>query len=274
MDGTEQCKWIRKDGTEVSFPDRRALLERIFKGDIGDDDLVRLTHDGPWVKAGEIKGSLEAAVNQAVHFHETRAARGSERSDPPAVPEDHPTEDDKEWQIEDARWKPDHAPWRRYFARMADFTLVGLVVGLLLGIVFPELFLAESSESWVWLAVMLVGFPVFDAFTLSRWHSSFGKWLLSVRTVRPNEEPISYGQAFSRAYGVIIKGMWFGFPILSLIPLGVAYSRARRGEPQPWERTARTYTLVAPFGGKVLWLVLLFLVLFMLLVLDTMEGSM
>lgn len=269
MDRREGCKWIRPDGKEVSFPDRPTLLSKILGGHVGETDLVRLTDDGPWVKAGEVSDSLQVALDEEVRSHKSRASWDSEQPKALAVGEDRAA-DTTDWQADDPVWKPDHAPWRRYFARLADLMLAGLVVGLILGFLLPDLFLDESAEAMVWLIVVLFGFPVIDAFTLSRWQGSFGKWLLSVRTVRPNAEPIPYGEALRRAYGVIIKGMWFGFPLLTIIPLLIAHSRAKRGEPQPWEKAARTYTLTTAFGAKVWWLVLLFLIIFALSVLDAM----
>jgi uncharacterized RDD family membrane protein YckC len=251
-------RWIRPDGSEVSFPDRGSLMARIHSREIAPDDLVRISSDGPWMKAGDLVASMEARLDELAAQMEPD--HGYSMGEVPWHPTSKPGPSGDE-----AGWTTAHAPWRRYFARLADFTLAGLVFAILLMFLAPEVFADPENEVLLTWGSVLLAFPVLDAFLLSRWNTSPGKWMLSVRTVRPRSEPIPYGDALRRAYGVLIRGMWLGIPFLAIIPLVRAHGRARKGEYQPWEASTRTYTQVRALDGKVLFYIALMMLVFLLL---------
>jgi len=236
--------WLRWNGEEVPFRDRASLLAEVLRGNISEDHEIRLSSDGPWVRAGDVLDAIMGAAMDAHagmdHAHaafdsggETAARFGQG----PSLPEG---------------WRPHASPWRRYLARLFDFGFAGFALGLFLVLSDPELATDPGAEGLIWMASLFFAFPVLDGWILSRWNTSPGKWLLSVRTVRPRGERIPYGVALRRAYGVLIRGMWLGIPFLALIPLIRSYVRASRGEFQPWEYSARTYTIAGPLGPKVL----------------------
>lgn len=262
MNGVEDYRWIRSDGQEIHFSDRREILAMILSGEIGQDDLVRITADGGWVRAAELRATLESALDAEASsrgsgYEEREPAPGWSREGSPG--DQHP----------DPAWSAAEAPWRRYFARMFDFAVAGVALGIPLGILFPALFIDDSLDGVLTVLGVLVGFPVLDALFLSKWQTSPGKWLLSVRTVRPDGRRLTFGDALGRSYGVLIKGMWFGIPLLAIIPLLMAHSRASRGEPQPWERATGTRTEVRPFGVKLLLFLVLVGLFIVLLALDS-----
>lgn len=280
MDSQQECRWIRSDGREISFPDRATLLARILAGEIGDDDLVRVSKDGRWARAGDLRASVESVLEQNSHPHDDSREPPSQlpsgasawRSDHTARRTRGPDTGPEPLSSEPA-WTPDHASWRRFLARLADLGLAGLLTGAAFGLLLPGVVGDPSNDFWVGAVSLLVTFPFLDAFVLSRWRTSPGKWLLSVRTVRPEGEPIPFEWALSRAYGVVVKGMWLGIPILHIIPLIRAYSRASKDQPQPWEETSRTFTEVAPFGGKVVLYVGLILLILTAIVIDAAAST-
>ena len=250
MKEAEQCRWIRGDGQEVRVSDRCEMLAMILSGDIGERDFVRISPDGSWIRAGEV---METLVSGLDRDDPSRSSGSEDRGPKPggAEPQSPPPYDPA------PPWTPKEAPWRRYFARIFDFVLGGMAVAVTLGLLFPAVWNAGSFEGWVAVLGVLVGFPVLDAVCLSKWQTSPGKWLLSVRTVRPDGRRLTYGAALGRAYGVMVSGMWFGIPILAIIPLARAHLRASRGEAQPWEKSTGTRTEVRPLQLRF-WLLLIF----------------
>ena len=243
MNKTDEYRWIRPDGREVLISDRRKILSMTLSGEIGDDDLVRMSDDRPWVRASELRRTMESTLDvepPLTGFESTAPGKenpwGAQHSE--------------EQGESNSTWSPNDAPWRRYFARLFDLTVASLAVGIVAAIVFPAGFADDSADGLLFLAVALVGFPVLDALFLSKWQTSPGKWLLSVRTIRSDGSTLSFEAAFGRAYRVIMQGMWFGLPLLAIIPLIIARGRVSRREPQPWEVTSGTRTEVQPLGPK------------------------
>jgi uncharacterized RDD family membrane protein YckC len=62
-----------------------------------------------------------------------------------------------------------------------------------------------------------------EAFLLSTWGTTLGKWLLgtSVRDIRGNK--LTYNAALSRSFQVWIKGLGLGIPIISFLTIINSY---------------------------------------------------
>jgi hypothetical protein len=269
-------RWIDASGREHRFPDERALLKALFVGEIQDEDLVFVPGSGAWVRASEVKervgeslgsdpdekvhrpnqadphepfqfragpygaGFAEGASSGSIWEEALQADNGlgkyGERDDPGGLIAE----------LEQAGWKRDNAPWRRYFARLGDVMIAALALGVLGEIVAPDL-AGETSESGMLFLAILIAVPLLDGLFLSKWHTSPGKWMLSVRTV-PVSGAISFGDAYARSWSMLMRGMWFGVPFLSLIPLIGSYSKASAGERLAWEKASGTVTLKGQFG--------------------------
>jgi uncharacterized RDD family membrane protein YckC len=124
-----------------------------------------------------------------------------------------------------AIWAPAKNPWRRYAARIIDQytfgeTILG-IFGFAVGLFGPNwlfYWIVEDSR-WKRMLVMtplmwLVATPVIAA--LVAWKgATLGKWLFGLRVV--GEEEISFVKAFRREWIMLIWGVGFAFPLLSLI---------------------------------------------------------
>lgn len=252
-------RFIDESGQENVVADAAELGRIIASGRIHPDTMIIDSENGRWQPARDldIYSSAMAASHLDAEFTWIRdtSARETFRShrDSRPNPDLNGNTDARSFQPGDKSedWEVSSAPWRRYFARWMDLAVASALCGLLLGFIFPESVDGDSFDALIFVIVAGVGFPVLDAITLSNWHSSFGKWLLSIQTVKVSGERISFSEALARAYGVIIKGLWLGLPLLSIIPLVKAHTRATRAEAQPWEISSGTQTLARPLGIKV-----------------------
>lgn len=253
--------WIRGDGEEVRLSGEQGVLAALYSGQIADEDLVRVPETGKWVRARELKERIEASMGAAPGVSGEPGPTGF--SDPaPEFESWEPPEADPDpnaamgevgglvERMEAEGWSQNNAPWRRYFARIADFSLVGFGLLVTLLIFVPDFFLRETA-SLVLFVLLLVGMPLVDALFLSRWHTSPGKWMLSVRTV-PLVGTIGFEAALSRSWSMIVRGMWFSIPLLAMIPLIISCSRASKGERLAWEQAYGTVTMTRGFGWPFL----------------------
>lgn len=119
-------------------------------------------------------------------------------------------------------------PWIRYWARMFDFILftalfvltiliVDAIVGTHIGFLF-------TKNEYLLTATLLILHAFFEAFLLSSRGATFGKSLFKIRLRKSDGEKLSYKEALIRSFKVIVKGMAFGLPLLSLVTMSIAYA--------------------------------------------------
>jgi hypothetical protein len=70
---------------------------------------------------------------------------------------------------------------------------------------------------------------------LALWGATPGKALLCVRVRRSNGEKLSYGEALTRAFRVWFRGRGMGIPIVTYIPLSIAYDHLQRHGITSWD---------------------------------------
>ena len=127
-------------------------------------------------------------------------------------------------------------PWRRYFARAIDLTLVGLMVSLvqyvllhhnLVNISKAEIFLCGLAG---WGLLVLI-----EPLLLSRFAATAGKWCMGITVTRPDGERLSYGEALERTATVWLYGAGLGISIVELVCNYRSYRRYMNGEELAWE---------------------------------------
>jgi uncharacterized RDD family membrane protein YckC len=165
------------------------------------------------------------------------------------------------------------APWRRYFGRMFDLTLLGTMVwfsiGLIVGHLSPalhdRLFASGGVADNLIVSTILtcaVVTPVL-AVLIGLTGSSPGKWIFGTRITTPDGRPIGIGKAFLREMEVLVWGLGLGIPLISLFTLIASHSKltsddvARWDERKGWVVTHRqqgALQVVLCLGGVALWL--------------------
>ncbi|BAU90786.1 hypothetical protein MPPM_2181 [Methylorubrum populi] len=233
-------------------------LEEGLAAAVADDDLPRLvrtgrmTADTPlWRSGGCEEGTAGSAVPQLF-------------AQPPPYPD--ALSAGEYWSETPPR------PWRRFFARLVDVSVVGdgLCAALILGL--PEL-VPETKDvleryvvAWQPLpeAVLATLFVVpLDAIAMALFGTTLGKYLFGLRVAAPGapEARLPLRTALRREGQIWWKGQAVGLLVLALIANVIAYRRLKATGTTAWDSALdlRVYSRRPPRGviaGLVLLLLL------------------
>lgn len=163
-------------------------------------------------------------------------------------------------------------PWRRYFARMIDVTLLSAMMGFVLGVVLvavsPRLHEAifvkgiAANRLLDTLASLVLVIPA-NALLVGLFGTTPGKWSMGVRVTRRDGRPIGSGAALAREFEVWWRGFGCGIPLVSLATLIAGYTTLTRDgaatwdQGRPWLATYRpggTAQVLFAIGGIALWI--------------------
>ena len=142
----------------------------------------------------------------------------------------------------------DPHPWRRYFARVLDNTVVGGLTWFLIGV---AAFSYDPATTTRYLAIfhtpfgsvldamltVLVSIPG-NALMIGLTGLSLGKWIFGVRVLK-NSAPIGFWAAFRREFSIWIFGFGAGIPLISIATLIGAYARLTGDRTTRWDRAQR-----------------------------------
>jgi uncharacterized RDD family membrane protein YckC len=152
-------------------------------------------------------------------------------------------------------------PWVRFWARMMDYTIMGLVLYVILGI--ATLFVAVPL--WMFWGV---GFftpliwILIEAWFIAVWGATPGKALLQVSVTKEDGTHLCYGRALHRAFSVWVRGIGLGLPIVMLVAMIVAYAKLTIHKITTWDRKLAFRVKHEIIGGGriVLYIVFMFAV--------------
>lgn len=110
------------------------------------------------------------------------------------------------------------APWRRFFARILDYTLYMTLWQVFLALVLninvaarpPQLMLLDTA------AALLVMF-LLEPLLLSRLGTTAGKALLGLRVVDNEGRRLTFSAARTRTWSVMLRGLGLMLPVYSLV---------------------------------------------------------
>lgn len=127
-------------------------------------------------------------------------------------------------------------PWRRYFARAIDLTLVGLMVSFVQYVLLHRNYTTVSR--WEDIICALIGWGLLlllEPLLLARFGTTAGKWCMGITVTRPDGERLSYSEALNRTALVWFYGAGLGISIVELVCNYRSYRRYTRGEELAWE---------------------------------------
>ena len=127
-------------------------------------------------------------------------------------------------------------PWRRYFARAIDLTLVGLMVSFVQFVLLHHNLVNISKGENVLCGLAGWGLLVLiEPLLLSRFGKTAGKWCMGITVTRLDGGRLSYGEALERTAAVWLYGAGLGISIVELVCNYRSYRRYTRGEELAWE---------------------------------------
>ena len=172
-------------------------------------------------------------------------------------------------------------PWVRFLARMTDYYIVSMLFSLLVSILFPD-FMKQMSEmltqqmsaqdaesvgfqsilALIIIRVVITFIWVFlEAFTISRYGTTFGKNLLGTKVLDKDGELLPYDRALKRSYGVWLKGMGAGFALISWLTMLFGYQMLKRDGFTSWDKDADSRVVHSYFSSTRLIIILGFIIM-------------
>ena len=126
-------------------------------------------------------------------------------------------------------------PWRRYFARGIDLSLVGLPVSFVQYVLLHRNYTTVSRWEDIVCALIGWGLLLLEPLLLARFGTTAGKWCMGITVTRPDGERLSYGEALERTAAVWLYGAGLGISIVELVCNYRSYRRYMNGEELAWE---------------------------------------
>ena len=147
---------------------------------------------------------------------------------------------------------PQVRPWIRYWARAVDTSLLGA------GAVY--LFSTAWPEGLVYFPYILVGSMILHPIQVSMLGTTFGKALFGISLRTEQGEIPSLGQAASREFSVLVRGLGLNLLVLPLITMIVAYRRLKAEGVTSWDRDNLILVRHKPVGlvRWCVWLLVLY----------------
>ena len=127
---------------------------------------------------------------------------------------------------------PQARPWVRYWARMMDFFVFSILVGAVIGFIYPA---AMEINDTIFGMILLAVYVFVEPLMLASWGTTPGKALLRVRLRRSDGKKLSYNDGLVRSLKVWIKGYGLGIPVVSLITLITAYHKLTENGITSWD---------------------------------------
>jgi len=167
-------------------------------------------------------------------------------------------------------------PWVRFFARMTDYYIFSMLFSLLISIMFPDFMeqmsqmliqqtSPENSEGTGYQSILFIllfrvvitfVWVFLEAYSISRFGTTFGKNLLGTRVLDKNGELLPYDRALKRSYGVWLKGMGAGFALVSWLTMIFGYQMLKKDGFNSWDKDADSKVVHTYFSTTRLIIIL------------------
>jgi hypothetical protein len=121
-------------------------------------------------------------------------------------------------------------PWVRYFARMTDAFMFGIIFIILLSYIYPPFIIFLLEYEIISTAILLFFWIFIEAFLLSWAGTTPGKYLLSTYVKDVRGDNLNYADALSRSFQVFMRGLGFGIFPINIITMIIAYRTLTRDQ--------------------------------------------
>lgn len=124
-------------------------------------------------------------------------------------------------------------PWRRYFARMLDYTVLGVLLRFLVIVVLRVRPMEDFLSAVITYGAPFLAVPI-NGFFLHKFGTTPMKWLFSLKVTAENGENLSFSNAVRREWRVQGEGLGYGIPFYSWWRVYQSYRSYQNGE-MDWE---------------------------------------
>lgn len=130
-------------------------------------------------------------------------------------------------------------PWRRYFARSLDISLMSILIFFLLMYIAPLKYIKIATLLYkirpfdIQLLVTIA--IIFNSFLMGLTGTTIGKFVFGVRVLNENNQKPSLYETINREFNVFMRGMAFSVPIASLVALMKSHSRLTLKKKTSWD---------------------------------------
>lgn len=127
-------------------------------------------------------------------------------------------------------------PWRRYFARILDLSLYGLLWVLVLAFIFKvpvtnRNLLETLLDSYMPIAFMFF----FEPLLLSKFATTPGKWCMGIYIYDYSNQKLTWYESMNRTLQVFVKGMGCTLPVYGVYREFISYKKYTSKELLEWD---------------------------------------
>jgi uncharacterized RDD family membrane protein YckC len=147
-------------------------------------------------------------------------------------------------------------PWVRWFARIIDYTVWALIFSFAffssIAIVIPHSYYTIVSffnNSMLFTILIMASWIPVEAFLLSNFGTTIGKWLLNTSITKYSGAKLSYSNALKRSGLVYLSGVALGLPIFSQLAMVASFVHLRNNESTIWDTNVNSFVC----HSKLVW---------------------
>lgn len=208
----DKAVWFYKSGEEKQGPvSHSELQEMLEQGKIDSQTVVWTESIDEWLPISEVEHFNLSTLDETPTIVVEKKVTYPRETDPDYV-------------------RP--RPWVRFWARMIDYSLFALVIGLIIGY-----FRINIGPIGTFFGMLIIFIWVFvESLLIASWGATPGKWLLKTYIRDQNHQRLSFSDALNRSFSVWWLGMGAGLPIVSLITMIVAAVKLSNTGVTSWDR--------------------------------------
>ncbi|WP_277998826.1 DnaJ domain-containing protein [Moorella sulfitireducens] len=132
-------------------------------------------------------------------------------------------------------------PWPRFWARTIDLMLWAFILGII-GVFYHAIFKFYDYTGFLPTAVTIATWVFVEAYLISAYGTTPGKWLLKIHVFHKDGSRLSYAEAIKRSLFALGYGYAFGIPLLNLIFLFNSYSYLKKNHLTLWDMYLNSHT--------------------------------
>lgn len=138
-------------------------------------------------------------------------------------------------------------PWRRYFARSIDISVISTLT------VIPYMQLTDRInlpfvESMLNSFIVMLLFFIIETILLTLVGTTLGKWILNIQLIAIDDSGLKFTNALRRSFFVYMSGQAFGLPVISLFAVLDSYDKLKENGSTIWDEKAGTKVTFGEVG--------------------------